>query len=277
MVIIAVVFIAALFYLKNTSGIEAFQKFQQNEFLFSELIKRDFTLKYKRTILGVLWSMISPLVNLIVMWIVFRKLMGENINHYVIYLFSGQLVFNYFNEATTMGMTSLSDNSSIFTKVNVPKYLFLFSRNVASLINFGLTFIIYLIFVAIDGLPFTLSFVSLLYPILCMIILNLGIGLILSALFVFFRDMRYLWGIGTQIIMWLSVIFYSIDMTDPKIQKLFMLNPVYLSIKYFRSVVIDGTIPDLNFHLLMAFYSIGFFVVGCIIYKKKNQEFLYYV
>lgn len=274
---IVIVFLLALLYLKKSNGGEMFQKFNENKFLFSELIKRDFTLRYKRTVLGMMWSMISPLVNLLIMWLVFQNLMGGNINHYVIYLFSGQLVFNFFNEATSMGMTSLLDNAGIFSKVNVPKYLFLFSRNIASLINFGLTLIIYLLFVAIDGIPFSIAFLSLLYPILCLTIMNLGIGMILSALYVFFRDMRYLWGIASQLIMWLSVIFYSIDSMAPNVQKIFLLNPVYLCIKYFRSVVIEGVVPDLSYHLLMAFFSLGFFAAGCLIYKKKNHEFLYYI
>ena len=107
--------------------------------------------------------------------------------------------------------------------------------------------------------------------------MNLGIGMILSALYVFFRDMRYLWGIASQLIMWLSVIFYSIDSMAPNVQKIFLLNPVYLCIKYFRSVVIEGVVPDLSYHLLMAFFSLGFFAAGCLIYKKKNHEFLYYI
>ena len=170
------------------------QKIKQYQFLFEELVKRDFTRKYKRTILGMAWSIISPLVNLLIMWLVFENLLGSNIEHYVLYLFAGQLVFSFFSDATNMGMTSLIANSSIFSKVNVPKYLFLFSQNVSSLINFGLTLIIFFIFVAIEGVAFSWNFLMLIYPICCLVVFNLGIGLILSALYVFFRDMQYLWG-----------------------------------------------------------------------------------
>lgn len=90
--------------------------------------------------------MLSPLLTLLVMNIVFSSLLGSDIPHYTIYLFSGQLVYSFFNEATNQGMTALLDNAEIFTKVNVPKYMFLFSKNVSSLINFGLTLIIYFIF-----------------------------------------------------------------------------------------------------------------------------------
>ncbi len=253
------------------------QKAKQYKFLFEVLVKRDFTKKYKRTILGMAWSIISPLMNLLIMWMVFGKMLGSNINHYVIYLFSGQLVFSFFSDATNLGMTSLVGNAGIFTKVNVPKYLFLFSQNVSALINFGLTLIVYFVFVAAEGIAFQWNFLLLLYPIVCMVIFNTGVGLILSALFVFFRDMQYLWGILTQLILWLSAIFYTIDGFSEPVRKLFLLNPVYLFIRYFRKIVIDGVIPAPQFHLLMLAYALIAFGIGAWIYKKYNTEFLYYV
>lgn len=253
------------------------KKLKQYQFLFSELVKRDFTKKYKRTILGMAWSILSPLMNLLIMWLVFNNFFGNNMNHYVIYLFAGQLVFSYFTDATNLGMNSLVGNAGIFTKINVPKYLFLFSQNVSSLINFGLTLLIFFTFVAFDGVPFTWKFFLLLYPVACLIVFNLGMGLILSALFVFFRDMQYLWGIMTQLIMWMSAIFYTIDGYSQIVQNLFLLNPLYLYLRYFRKIVIDGAIPTPQFHLLAAAYALIAFVVGAFMYKKYNHEFLYYV
>lgn len=253
------------------------KKLKQHRFLFSELVKRDFAKKYKRTILGMAWSIISPLMNLLIMWLVFSNLFGNNVNHYVIYLFAGQLVFSYFTDATNLGMNSLVGNAGIFTKINVPKYLFLFSQNVSSLINFGLTLLIFFAFTAIDGIPFTWKFFLLVYPVACLIVFNLGIGLVLSALFVFFRDMQYLWGILTQLIMWLSAIFYTIDSYSDTAQRLFLFNPLYAYILYFREIVIDGVIPPLWLHLLAAGYALIAFGVGAFMYKKYNHEFLYYV
>ena len=253
------------------------EKLKQYQFLFEELVKRDFAKKYKRTILGMAWSIISPLVNLLIMWLVFSKLFGNNVNHYAIYLFAGQLVFSYFTDATNLGMTSLVGNAGIFTKVNVPKYLFLFSQNVSSLINFGLTLLIFFAFVAFDGIPFTWKFFLLLYPTACLIVFNVGMGLVLSALFVFFRDMQYLWGILTQLLMWLSAIFYTIDAYSYTAQCLFLLNPIYLYIRYFRKIVIDNEIPTPQFHLLAAAYALLSFAAGAYMYKKYNHEFLYYV
>ncbi len=253
------------------------QRLKQYQFLFEELVKRDFSKRYKRTVLGMAWSMLSPLMNLLIMWLVFSKLFGNNVNHYAIYLFAGQLVFSFFSEATNQGMTSLVSNASIFSKINVPKYLFLFSQNITSLINFGLTLVIFFVFVAIDGIPFTLKFFLLIFPIACMIIFNIGLGLILSALFVFFRDVQYLWGIATQLIMWLSAIFYSIGTFSHEVQIMYYLNPLYVYIRYFRKIVIDNQIPALSFHLLAAFYALITLAAGCFIYKRMKHEFIYYV
>lgn len=253
------------------------QKLKQYQFLFSELVKRDFAKKYKRTILGMAWSVLSPLMNLLIMWLVFNNFFGNNVDHYVIYLFSGQLVFSYFTDATNLGMNSLVGNAPIFTKINVPKYLFLLSQNVSSLINFGLTLLIFFSFVAFDGLLFTWKFFLLIYPVACLILFNIGVGLILSALFVFFRDMQYLWGILTQLIMWLSAIFYTVDNYSYTAQCLFLLNPIYLYARYFRKIVIEGTIPTPQFHLLAAVYALIAFGIGAYMYKKYNHEFLYYV
>jgi len=254
-----------------------FQKLLQHRFLFEELVKRDFKKKYKRTVLGMAWSVLSPLLTLLVMRLVFTQFFGRNMAHYTTYLFCGNLVFSYFNEATSQGMTSLMSNAGIFTKVNVPKYLFLLSKNVQTLINFGLTLCVFFLFCVLDDITFTWKFVLLLYPIGCLVLFNIGVGLILSALFVFFRDIQYLWSVFTQLLMYMSAIFYNIDGYSPLVQNLFLLNPVYLFIRYFRKIVIEATIPAVWFHLLTAADVLIVLGIGCWMYKKYNHRFLYYV
>lgn len=253
------------------------QKYLRYQFLFEELVKRDFKKKYKGTVLGMAWSLLSPLLMLLVMKLVFGQFFGRNVEHYTTYLFCGNLVFAYFNESTSQGMQSLTGNAAIFTKVNVPKYLFLFSKNVQTLINFGLTLCIFFVFCAFDGIVFTWRFFLLLYPILLLVLFNIGVGLILSALFVFFRDIQYLWSIFTQLLMYMSAIFYTIDHYSYNIQCLFLVNPIYLFIRYFRKIVIDAVIPSVWFHLLMLFDTVVVLGLGCWIYKMHNTRFLYYV
>ena len=253
------------------------KKLKQHQFLFEELVKRDFKKKYKRTVLGMAWSVLNPLFMLLVMKLVFSNFFGRNTDHYTTYLFCGNLVFTFFSESTTQGMTSLLGNASIFSKVNVPKYLFLFSKNVQCLINFGLTLCVFFIFCIFDRITFTWKFIFLLYPICGLVLFNIGMGLILSALFVFFRDIQYLWGIFTTLLMYMSPIFYTIDSYSQQTQNLFLLNPVYLFIRYFRKIVIEATIPAPQFHLLMAADILIAVGLGSWMYKKYNTRFLYYV
>ncbi len=262
--------------IKNTAK-RIMSVFSKREFLLQELVKRDFKQKYKRSVLGMAWSILSPLLHLLVMKLVFTQFFGRNMPHYTTYLFAGNIIYSFFRESTTAGMSSLMANKSIFTKVNVPKYMFLLTRNVSAIINFGLTLVVFFIFAIFDGITFTWRIPLLIYPTLCMIIFNIGVGLILSALYVFFRDTQYLYDIFTLLLMYTSAIFYYVDDYAPAIQRLFLCNPVYCAIKYFRLIVIDGTVPSLAYHGLLLFYAVAAVAIGGIIYKKYNQRFLYYV
>lgn len=252
-------------------------KLKKHQFLFEELVKRDFKQKYKRTVLGMGWSLLSPLLQLIVMSVVFKQVFGRTMEHYTIYMFCGNLVFSYFKESTNGGMNALMANRGIFSKINVPKYMFLLSKNVSSLINFGLTLCIFFLFTLIDGIDFGRHFLALIYPVICLIVFNIGVGLILSAMFVFFRDISYLYDIFTLLLMYMSAIFYSVDTMDPWFQKRIYFNPIYSYIKYFRFVVLDGMIPSVRLHILCAFYAIAALLIGAWVYKKYNHKFLYYV
>lgn len=251
--------------------------FKKHRFLFEELVKRDFKKKYKRTVLGMAWSVLSPLLMLLVMRLVFTHFFGNRISHYTTYLFCGTLIFSYFSESSGQGMQSLMGNAAIFSKVNVPKYLFLLSKNVQTLVNFALTLIVFFLFCALDGITFTWRFLLLVYPIFCLVLFNIGVGLILSAMFVFFRDIQYLWSIFIQLLMYVSAVFYSIDSYSYPVRCAFLLNPIYLFIRYFRKIIIDGNIPTIWFHLLMAADVVIVLSIGCLIYKKYNRRFLYYV
>lgn len=249
----------------------------QYRFLFEELVKRDFKKKYKRTILGMGWSMLSPLLMLFVMKMVFEQFFGRTMPHYTTYLFCGLLTFQWFSESSNSGMRSLFGNASIFSKVNVPKYLFLFSANVQVFINFLLTLCVFFVFCAIDHVDFSLRFLCLAYPVATLLVFNIGVGMVLSALFVFFRDIDYLWAVATQLIMYGSAIFYSTERFSPKLQLVFAVNPVYRHIAYIREIVLAGTVPSLSTHLTLLGFALVAFLAGAFMYKHYNTKFLYYV
>ena len=250
---------------------------RKHQFLFEELVKREFKKKYKGTVLGMVWSLLSPLLTLLVMRVIFGGFFGTGVDNYTTYLFCGNLVFNYFNESCSQGMLCLRSNADIFTRIKLPKCLFLLAKNVQTLINFALTLGVFFLFCLLDGVCFTWKFLLLAHPILCLLLLNVGMGLILSALFVFFRDMQYLWTVFVQLLMYMSAIFYTTENFSPTLQTLLHLNPVYLCITYFRRIVLYGQIPALWFHGLMLAFSAAAVGIGWHIYRKYNHKFLYYL
>ena len=256
---------------------KVFKRFEANFFLFEQLVKRDFQKKYKRTVFGMAWSVISPLLTLFVMRLVFYNFFGRSTPHYTTYLFCGNIVMAYYKEGTRNGMSALMSNANIITKINVPKYLFLFSKEIAALINFALTLVVFFIFCVIDHITFTPKMFLLIYPIVCISILIVGVSMILSALYVFFKDIMYLYSVFLTLLTYLSAIFYTLDNFSQQVQRLFLLNPVYVYIKYFRLIVIEAKIPSPQYHALCAFYALCLLAIGCWIYKKYNKQFIYYM
>ena len=254
-----------------------FKSFKKHLFLFEELTKRDFKKKYKGSVLGMGWSILSPLLQLLVLSLVFKNFFGRNMEHYTIYLFCGNLLYSYFKEATKGGMNSLVMNRAIITKINVPKYIFLLSKNVSSLINYLINIGVFFIFCLIDGITFKMSFVLLIIPIVCLIVFNIGMGLILSAFYSMFEDVSYLYDIFTMLLMYMSAIFYTVDILPTTLQNCFYLNPLYCYITYFRVIVVDGMIPSLGLHALCIFYSALLLGIGAWVYKKMNHKFVYYL
>ncbi|MCQ2457154.1 MAG: ABC transporter permease [Clostridia bacterium] len=253
------------------------RKLKANRFLFEELVKRDFKQKYKRTVLGMGWSILSPLLILLVMRLIFTRFFGRDMPFYTTYLFAGNLMFNFFKESTSGGMTALRGNSAIFTKINVPKYLFLLSKNVSSVFNFLLSMVVFFVFAAIDGVTFKPSCLMIFYPICTLTVFNIGFGMILSAMHVFFQDTKYLYDIFVRLLLYMSAIFYDVSAYPEQVQRLFLLNPVYVNIKYVRVIVINGTVPSLMYHGLLLLYALIALGIGALIYKKQNHRFLYYV
>lgn len=246
-------------------------------FLFSELVKRDFKKKYKSTFLGFLWSVLSPLLSLLVMRLVFTQLFGRDTPHYTTYLFAGNLLFSFFTDATGGGMTSFLYNGGIITKLPVPKTLFLFSRSVTSLINLSLNLLVFFLFALLDGISLSGRLLLLLFPVLMLTLFAIGVSLVLATAFVHFRDTQYLWGVFTTLLSYLSVIFYRVEAFPVELQSLFLLNPVYCAIRYVREVVIDAVLPSGTLHLLLLVYAAAALGLGALIYRRRRDELAFYL
>ena len=255
-------------------------------FLMGQLISRDFKVKYKRSVLGVLWSILQPILMMTVMAIVFSQMFKfkvEGIN-YLVYLMTGIVMFNYFSEATSGAMASVVSNFGLINKVYIPKYVFPIAKCLFCGINFVLTLIpwfgiILLSYVGLGDYTCHLNvwYILIPYVFLCFFLFALGIGFILSCVSVFLRDMFYIYSIVLTIWNYMTPVFYSIEILPIKLQSIFKLNPLYLYITGIRSIVLSGQRPSLTQLGFMALYGVVTLFIGLIIFRKKQDKFIYYV
>lgn len=264
----------------------AINNFKRYSFLLQQLIMRDFKVKYKRSVLGVLWSILQPVLMMTVMAIVFSQMFKfkvEGVN-YLVYLMTGLIMFNYFSEATSNAMTSVVYNFSLINKVYMPKYIFPIAKCLFVGINFLFTLIpwfaiIALSYVGLGTYPASINgwYILLPYIFLCLFLFSLGIGMILACVSVFLRDMFYIYSIILTIWNYLTPVFYSLEILPPILQTLFKFNPLYLYITGARSIVLFGQRPSLLQLGAMGIVSCITLLIGLLIFKKKQDKFIYYV
>lgn len=270
--------------MKTISNI--FLNFKRYSFLMSQIISRDFKVKYKRSVLGVVWSLLYPILMMTVMAIVFSQMFKfkvEGIN-YLVYLMTGIIMFNYFSEATTTAMTSVVDNFLLINKVYIPKYVFPLAKCLFVGINFLLTLIPWLAIIGLSyvGLGeytchFNWGYLILPYIFLCFFLFTVGIGLFLSCVSVFLRDVFYIYGIIVTIWNYLTPVFYSIEILPVKLQFIMQFNPLYQFLTATREIVLYERVPSLMTLGILALLGIVSLLFGAIVFKKNQDKFIYYV
>lgn len=244
-----------------------------------QMISRDFKVKYKRSVLGVVWSLLYPLLMMAVMALVFSQMFKfrmEGVN-YLVYLLSGLIMFNYFSEATNTAMTSIVFNFQLMTKVYIPKYIFPLSKCLFVGINLLLSLIPLLLIVLITGAPITWTYLCLLYVFICLFLFAVGISFIISTVSVFLRDMFYIYGILLTIWQYFTPIFYDISMLPMTLQRLFKFNPLYQFITFARRILLDGVVPHWTAWIWCGASALVVFIIGCFVFKSKQDKFIYYV
>lgn len=246
-------------------------------FLIHKLVSRDFKTKYKRSVLGMAWSFLNPLLTMGVQYIVFSTLFKSDIPNYPVYLLSGIVFFNFFNEAVTMCMTSITSNSALIKKVYMPKYIFPISRILSSLINFGLAVIPLFLVMIITGIAFKPSLILLIFDVLCLLGFILGMGLLLTTAMTFFQDTQFLWGIVTMMWTYLTPMFYPESIIPSKYLTLYHMNPMYQYITFARICIIDGISPEPMSYLWCILSSFVVLLLGIIVFKKNQDKFIMYL
>lgn len=260
--------------------------FYRYSFLLKQLISRDFKVKYKRSVLGILWSLLYPILMLSVMTIIFSnffkfKVEGTN---YVVYLMIGIVCFNFLSEATNLSLGTIIDNYSLINKVYIPKYIFPLSKIFFVFINFILTLIpLFLIIllskVGLGTYPVYIGwkYLYLIYIFLCLLVFIIGLGLLLSSVSVFFRDVIYIYGIFLTIWNYFTPIFYNVEILPNFLMKLMNFNPMYQILKAIRQIVLYGHTPSIMTFIAITAFAFISLIAGILVFKKNQDKFIYYI
>lgn len=255
--------------------------FWRYRYLLYNLISRDFKLKYRRSILGVLWSVLNPLLMMLVMWAVFGALFpqvrGDGIDNFPMFLLCGQLLFNFFREATTLAMSSVLQNAPLLRKVYIPKYIFPVEKVCFGFVNCCFSFIALVLVMICTRCPVHLTLPLGLYPLLTLFVFSLGVGLVLATLTVFFRDVMHMWEVFTTALMYFSAIFYDPIQMEGWVQTFIKFNPMYWYITGFRRAVIYGEGFNLNMILMCGGCAVLALAFGLFVFKKHQDKFVLYL
>ena len=248
-------------------------------FLLSQLVSRDFKVKYKRSVLGIVWSLLYPVLNMAVLALVFSKMFKFSTPgvSYLVYVLSGLVMFNYFSEASNLSMSSVVANFSLINKIYIPKYIFPLSKCLFVGINFLLTLIPLYVVIFATGTGINIYHLVLPYAYICLFIFTLGFGLILSTISVFLRDMFYIYGIVLTLWTYLTPIMYDISIISEKFQFIFKLNPLYHYINFIREIILYHRLPSGLSFAICGISALAFLVIGIIVFRKNQDKFIYYV
>lgn len=258
----------------NCLGLRMVNAFSRYRYLIKQLVSRDFKTKYKRSVLGVLWSFLNPLLMMTVQYVVFSTLFKSTIPNFALYLMIGIVCYNFFNECAGMCLNSITGNASLITKVYVPKYIYPVSKMLSSGINLLLSFIPLLIVLLITQVGFSKSMILLPVPIICLAAFSLGIGMVLATMMVFFRDTQFLWSVISMIWMYVTPIIYPESILPQQYLYVFKFNPLYHIIRMVRTMFMDGVSPEPKAYLISIILSFGTLIIGSVIFRKNQDKFV---
>ena len=242
-------------------------------FLLEEIVKKNFSSKYKDSVLGVMWTILSPLLMMALFTIIFSTIFGRNIENYAIYFLCGWCLFQFFNAAISASMDSLRGNKSILQRTPAPKYIFVLGAILSEFLNYLIMLILLVVvmFITHATFHFPIIFCSII-PIISLFVMIVGLGLMLSIACVFYTDIRHLWTVISMMLMYASAIFYPMDIIPEPFKGYMLLNPLYWAINQFRCFVYQGTVPD-GFNLInLLLLSLIILICGIIVFKKYEDK-----
>lgn len=246
-------------------------------YLTRQLVSRDFKVKYKSSVLGVFWSFLNPLLMTVVYNFVFSTLFHSDIEHFVVYLMSGIIIFSYFSDSSNLGLLSIIGNANLINKVYVPKYIYPLTKIFSSAINMIISFVPLFIIMLFTGVPFTKSLLLLPLLVVFVVAFCAGVSLFLSAATVFFQDIRFLWSVVITVWNFLTPIFYPESIIPAQYLFLYRLNPLYQFCTFARTIILGGAAPSpLSF--LWCLLACGIpLAVGILVFRKTQDQFALYL
>lgn len=254
------------------SEIRMSDKRKQKIYVIRELTKREIKRKYARSFLGIAWSILSPLLNMVVITLIFSYMFSKSIENYPAYYFAGYIMITFFSTATTTAMTALKDNRTLMLKSKLSGEVFILSRVYTALVNLGfscIAFIFVLVFLRIN-VTWTLIFFPV--DVFFLTIFSIGVSYALSIWFVFYQDSRNVYSIINMILVRFAALFYSVDILSPGVRSFISYNPVYTYVKIARDCVIYGKISEPRYLIQMVAWSLGMFIIGRIIFYKNENK-----
>lgn len=254
------------------------QNFVKYKYLLYELVKKGIKLKYRRSYLGILWTLIEPLLTMMVLALVFGTWYGKSDNTFPVYILTGRLLYTYFSNSTKAAMKSIQGNSRMIKKVYVPKYIYPLSCVLYNYVIFLISLIVLVGVAAVLKVPVTIYLLQAVIPLSLLFIMSLGLGMLLATLDVFFRDLEYLWNVALMLIMYASAIFYQTDrLINTGNGWVFKINPLYHLIANFREAVLYGQPLSMENLIPSLIFSFGSLIVGLFAFYKKQDEFILHI
>ena len=256
------------------SVIKTFGKYRN---LLVELVKKDIKLKYRNSYLGVVWTMLEPLLTMVVLTLVFSKLLGRGTKDFPVYILTGRLLYSFFANGTKAALKSVRSNASMIKKVYVPKYMYPFASVLSGFVIFLISLIVLAAVALARGVYPTLQLFWMIVPLLQLLLMTLGVGMILATMAVFFRDVEYLWGVALMLIMYASAIFYQVESVVSESNRwIFKLNPLYAVIVNFRNAVF-GQAMDFQAMGYATLFGVVSILLGVYAFYKKQDKFILYL
>lgn len=248
--------------------------FWNRRFLLYELVKKGIKLKYRRSYLGILWSLLEPILTTIVLTVVFGTLFGNKSRDFPLYILCGRLLYSFFSQGTKSASKSIRVNASMIKKVYVPKYLYPLSYVLYNYAIFVLSLIVMVPLAIYCRVPLTWHILEAVVPLVLLFVLTLGAGMILATICIFFRDMEYLWEVVLMLIMYSSAIFYYPErLMNSGYDWILKYNPLYCIIQSFRNAMF-GEAMNMQLVGYAGIFSLATLVVGIIVFYKKQDKFI---